>query len=161
MSDQTKRIKIERNLSGLEDWLVGFGVVVQTRDGLQVPVTSINAGNLPFDETKDLAEKMEDVDEVLRLFDLYEQEFIFIEENSDAILAIPGQLAEMQDIQADITAMYNVFIQGALSVRCNPILVEDFLIPDNIDLALHGDVTLEEGVNIVYGENSNLCIISF
>lgn len=152
-----ERIQIERNLAGLEDLLFGFGIINQTRDGEVVPVTKINAGNLPFSETENLAEKMAVVDEVLALFTTYADEFQFIQDNSAAILAIPGQLSDMQDIEANITLMYDAFLAGSIAVKCDPILLADFIIPDNTSLAVHGDIDLN-GFDIIFGVNSHLCM---
>lgn len=49
-------ISINRQLLGIEDILLGVGTVVQTRAGVPVTVTKINATNLPFDEENTLAE---------------------------------------------------------------------------------------------------------
>lgn len=56
----TQRISIERNKAGLEDLLFGTGVETQSRAGRDVVVTKINAQNMPFDESRNLAQALQD-----------------------------------------------------------------------------------------------------
>jgi hypothetical protein len=53
-------VKIERNKAGLEDLLFGTHTEVQLRAGKKVTVTKINAQNLPFDESRTLAQALND-----------------------------------------------------------------------------------------------------
>ena len=56
-----REINLNRQLLGLEDLAFGTGTVEQTRAGTKVNVTKINAGNLPFDETRTLIEFSQEV----------------------------------------------------------------------------------------------------
>ena len=49
-----RTIDLNRQLLGIEDLLIGFGVITQTRGGQTVSITKINASSLPFDETQSL-----------------------------------------------------------------------------------------------------------
>ena len=60
-----QKINVTRNKLGLEDLLFGVGTVNQTREGQTLAVTKINAANLPFDETQNLAQRLEDIDAAL------------------------------------------------------------------------------------------------
>ena len=51
-----REINLNRQLLGLEDLEFGTGTVEQIRAGTTVTITKINAGNLPFDETRTLLE---------------------------------------------------------------------------------------------------------
>lgn len=51
-----RQITLNRQLLGLEDLLFGTGTVTQNRANQVVTITEINAGNLPFDETRTLVE---------------------------------------------------------------------------------------------------------
>lgn len=52
------QVTINRQLLGIEDLLFGVGTVEQIRGGQLLTVTKINAANLPFDNTRTLAEAM-------------------------------------------------------------------------------------------------------
>ena len=56
-----REINLNRQLLGLEDLAFGTGTVEQTRAGTKVNVTKINAGNLPFDETRTFIEFAQEV----------------------------------------------------------------------------------------------------
>lgn len=56
-----REINLNRQLLGLEDLEFGIGTVEQTRAGTKVNITKINAGNLPFDETRTLVEFAQEV----------------------------------------------------------------------------------------------------
>lgn len=56
----TQKVVIERNKAGLEDLAFGTGTETQVRDGVEVLVTKINAQNLPFDESRNLKQALED-----------------------------------------------------------------------------------------------------
>jgi len=47
-------VKIEKNKAGLEDLTFGTEVETQSRNGVSVPVTQINAQNMPFDASRNL-----------------------------------------------------------------------------------------------------------
>lgn len=55
------RVKVNRQLLGMEDLLIGIGTVAQTRSGQQVVVTKINTGDLPYDGVSTLGEKVNQV----------------------------------------------------------------------------------------------------
>ena len=52
-------IEINRQKLGVEDLVFGEGEELQTRAGIQVPVTKINAANLPFNESQTLSEVLD------------------------------------------------------------------------------------------------------
>lgn len=51
-------VVFERNLASLEDLNFGTGTEIQSRNGVDVEVTLINAQNMPFDVTRNLAEAL-------------------------------------------------------------------------------------------------------
>lgn len=53
------KIKVNRQLAGVEDIAWGTGQVEQLRGGEKVLITEINAGNLPFDESATLKETLD------------------------------------------------------------------------------------------------------
>ena len=53
------KIKINRQLAGVEDIAWGTGTVDQLRGGKTVTITEINAGNMPFDESLTLKEALD------------------------------------------------------------------------------------------------------
>lgn len=53
------KIKINRQLAGVEDLAWGTGTVIQQRAGELVEITEINAGNMPFDESLSLKEALD------------------------------------------------------------------------------------------------------
>ncbi len=73
--NMTKKIVVERNLAGLEDLLFGVGTEMQVRDGLEVPVTKINAKNLPFDELSNLGEILGAI--IIELTDGYDLDTLY------------------------------------------------------------------------------------
>lgn len=73
----TQRIEVERNLAGVEDLCFGTGTVTQTRNGNEVTITKINAQNLPFDESRNLATALNEEKA---------QAFAFFTVNSDGFL---------------------------------------------------------------------------
>ena len=54
------KIKINRQLAGVEDIAWGTGTVTQLRGGELVEITEINAGNLPFDESLTLQQVLDE-----------------------------------------------------------------------------------------------------
>lgn len=56
------KMNFQRNLIALEDLLLGTGTVNQTRGTSIVPVTKINAANLPYDANLTLQQKIESLD---------------------------------------------------------------------------------------------------
>lgn len=55
-----RQVETERNLAGLEDLLTEPGTTQQSRNGRLVDITGITALNLPFDETRTLAQSITD-----------------------------------------------------------------------------------------------------
>ena len=53
------KIKVNRQLAGVEDIAWGTGQVEQLRGGEKILITEINAGNLPFDESSTLKEVLD------------------------------------------------------------------------------------------------------
>lgn len=51
---------IKKSLAGSEDLLLGFGTEVQVRNDKNIEITKINAGNIPYDETKSISEFVND-----------------------------------------------------------------------------------------------------
>ena len=51
------KLFLERNLLGVEDFLFGYEIVTQTRNGKEVTVSSVNAQNIPLGEST-LAESL-------------------------------------------------------------------------------------------------------
>ena len=51
-----KNIALNRQLLGVEDLLLGIGVLEQTRGGVKVNITKLNALNIPFDDVKTIAD---------------------------------------------------------------------------------------------------------
>lgn len=52
-------IDINRQLLGVEDLAIGTGTVTQTRTGQQVPITQINADNIPYDGQSSIKDKID------------------------------------------------------------------------------------------------------
>lgn len=95
----TQRINVERNQAGLEDILFGTGAEVQSRAGKDVVVTKINAQNMPFDESRNLAQALQDekarafavfgINEDGELIATYSETSLFsINENGELIMSI-------------------------------------------------------------------------
>ena len=59
MASNIKEIYV--NKLTLEDMEIGVGNVVQTRGGVQVTRTKINAQNFPYDETHTLGQRLNSV----------------------------------------------------------------------------------------------------
>jgi len=55
-----KIVHIEKNKAGVEDLTFGTAVEQQSRNGETVPVTQINAGNMPFDASRSLQEALDE-----------------------------------------------------------------------------------------------------
>ena len=79
-------INLNRQLLGIEDLLFGVGIVTQIRAGKNVNITRINAGNLPFDETRTLLEWVQSIN----------------------IDALGSMVEELQSIYANLTSIGNV-----------------------------------------------------
>lgn len=56
----SEKVNIEKNLAGVEDLTFGVDVEQQSRNGETVPVTQINAANMPFDLSRSLQEAFDE-----------------------------------------------------------------------------------------------------
>ena len=104
-----RKINLNRQLLGLEDILFGTGTVEQTRGGQLVTVTKVNAGNLPFDETRTLLQWAESVN----------------------IWALGSMIIELQAIYDNLASISNVDdnLQLLNTINSNIVVVESVITP--------------------------------
>lgn len=97
-----QKVIIERNLAGLEDLLFGTGVVTQSRGGKDVPVTRINAKNLPFDETRSLSQAIIDLGNYSAHLAQYGQGILDLQANLPTIVDLQTNLPIIIDLQTTL-----------------------------------------------------------
>lgn len=83
-----QKITVTRNKLGLEDLLFGTGTTSQVRGGVATTVTKINAANLPFDETQNLAQALDGINAAADLIESYGSTLNAIAANIDHLLTI-------------------------------------------------------------------------
>ena len=105
-----RQITLNRQLLGLEDLLFGTGTVTQNRANQVVTITEINAGNLPFDETRTLVEFAQDtnIEELGNSIEAINN----LNNNLDKLLIVEDNLTEVvsvaQNIVQNLTEILNV-----------------------------------------------------
>lgn len=154
-----RSINLNRQLVGIEDLLIGFGTVMQTRGGQQALVTKINAGSLPFDETQsllqwaqtlNLAELGAIVDE-LTIVANNKDSIVTVSNNSvninlvaelnDEIVSLYANLIAIQSNYTNITTLIDIYNNMA-----NLLLIASQIIP-NITEILNVDVLAMQVAN--------------
>ena len=105
-----REINLNRQLLGLEDLEFGTGTVEQTRAGTKVNITKINAGNLPFDETRTLVEFAQEVN--LEELGNSVEAINNLNNDLDKLLIVEDNLTEVvsvaQNIVPNLTEILNV-----------------------------------------------------
>lgn len=106
-----RSINLNRQLVGIEDLLIGFGTVMQTRGGQQTLVTKINAGSLPFDETQSLLHWAQTVNlaELGAIID----ELTIVANNKDSIVAVSNNSVNINlvaGLNDEIASLYTNLI---------------------------------------------------
>lgn len=112
----SREININRQLLGLEDILFGTGTVEQTRGGQLVTVTKVNAGNLPFDETRTLIQWAQSVNVealgsmITELQAIYDNlaSIINIEDNLTLLNTINSNITVLQELHTNLSILQNV-----------------------------------------------------
>lgn len=111
-----RQINLNRQLLGLEDILFGTGTVTQTRGGQLATVTKVNAGNLPFDETRTLIQWAQSVNVealgsmVTELQAIYNNLAIIsnIDNNLDLLNIINSNIAVLQELHTNLSILQNI-----------------------------------------------------
>ena len=105
-----REINLNRQLLGLEDLEFGTGTVEQIRAGTKVNITKINAGNLPFDETRTLLEFTQEVN--MEALGNSVKAINNLNNDLDKILIVEDNLPEVvsvaQNIVPNLTEILNV-----------------------------------------------------
>lgn len=114
-----RQIKLNRQKLGVEDLLFGTGTEEQTRGNQQAVVTKINAGNLPFDETRSLIEFAQQVN--LELLGNSITELLNINTNLSTFLTVEDNLGILTIIEESITNLNSLYtnLQAILDVNAN------------------------------------------
>ena len=126
-----RQIKLNRQKLGVEDLLFGTGTEEQTRGNQQAIVTKINAGNLPFDETRSLSEFAQQVN---------------LEQLGNAI-------TELLNINANLSGLLNIdpyqFNKIGFKTNINETVATGQVAwnqqESTIDVGLNSEVTLQVG----------------
>lgn len=128
------KVEIQRNLIGLEDLLVGVGVVQQTRGptgSAPVNVTRINAQNLPYDGDTSLAEKLIEIESLAQSLSVVDEQGNFLTgyiNTSENQLNLAGRLWN-HEIDANQAEIY----YGSIRIlKYNP-TTGDFILPEDTD----------------------------
>ena len=124
-----REITLNRQKLGLEDLAFGTGTEEQVRAGIIVTINKINAGNLPFDETKTLLEFAKDT-------------------NIEALGAIVTKLSAIGDNLIQINATFDNLV-GINSIVSN--LSELLLVNDNAAQVASDKVTVANDKTTVLG----------
>lgn len=111
-----REITLNRQKLGLEDLLFGVGIVTQIRAGQKVDVTRINAGNLPFDETRTLLEWTQSINLDALSSMTTELQAIYdnlttignVEDNLTVINNLEDNLVALQSLYTNISKLQNI-----------------------------------------------------
>lgn len=154
-----RSINLNRQLVGIEDLLIGFGTVMQTRGGQQTLVTKINAGSLPFDETQSLLHWAQTVN--LAELGAIVDELTIVANNKDSIVAVSnnsvnvnlvaGLNDEIASLYANLIAIQSNYtnITTLIDIHnnmANLLLIASQIIP-NITEILNVDVLATQVAN--------------
>ena len=114
-----RQIKLNRQKLGVEDLLFGTGTEEQTRGNQQAIVTKINAGNLPFDETRSLSEFAQQVN--LEQLGNSITELLNINTNLSTFFTVEDNLGILTIIEESITNLNSLYtnLQAILDVNAN------------------------------------------
>jgi hypothetical protein len=124
-----REITLNRQKLGLEDLAFGTGTEEQVRAGIIVTINKINAGNLPFDETRTLLEFVQDA-------------------NIEELGAIVTKLSAIGDNLTQINATFDNLV-GINSIVSN--LSELLLVNDNAAQVASDKVTVANDKTTVLG----------
>ena len=111
-----REINLNRQLLGLEDLEFGTGTVEQTRAGTIVTITKINAGNLPFDETRTLVEFAQEVNleelgnsvEAINNLNNNLDKLLIVEDNLPIINNVEAIKESIVTLDTNILALQNI-----------------------------------------------------
>ena len=165
-----REININRQKLCLEDLIFGVGTETQTRAGQSVVVTKINAGNLPFDETKSLLEwaKSVNLEELgnmsAELQALYDNLPMLgnVEDNLTMLNAIEDSLTMLNSIYTNISKIQNVDTNMQKLQNIDTHMAELSAIYTNLAMlqAVYNNLTMlnnvEDNLTAINSVNSNL-----
>lgn len=153
-----RQINLNRQLLGLEDILFGTGTVTQTRGGQLATVTKINAGNLPFDETRTLIQWAQSVNVEALGSMITELQAIY--DNLAIISNIEDNLALLNNINSNITVLQTLHTNLSIlqNVNSNIPIITD--VNNNLDILTSIYNNLSSLVNIHTNLTSLLAIDS-
>ena len=145
-----REINLNRQLLGLEDLAFGTGTVEQTRAGTKVNVTKINAGNLPFDETRTFIEFAQEVNleelgnsvEAINNLNNDLDKILIVEDNLPIINNVEAIKDSIVTLDTNILALQNIDINMS-SINT----VEDNL-PEVVSVAQNIVPNLTEILNV-------------
>jgi len=140
-----RSININRQKLGLEDLTFGVGTETQTRAGQSVVVTKINAGNLPFDETRSLLEWAQSLN--LEELGNMSAELQALYNNLTMLGNVEDNLVMLNSVEDNLTELLQVN-ENAAQVAADKIIVNaDKLIvsQDKIDIT-----TMKSAVESMY-----------
>ena len=111
-----RQITLNRQLLGLEDLLFGTGTVTQNRANQVVTITEINAGNLPFDETRTLVEFAQDTNleglgnsvEAINNLNNNLDKLLIVEDNLPIINNVEAIKESIVTLDTNILALQNI-----------------------------------------------------
>ena len=121
-----REINLNRQLLGLEDLEFGTGTVEQIRAGTKVNITKINAGNLPFDETRTLFEFTQAVNieelgnsiEAINNINNNLDKLLIVEDNlpiinnveaiKESIVTLDTNILALQNIETNMSSIHTV-----------------------------------------------------
>lgn len=147
------KVEVEKNLIGLEDMLFGVGEVTQNRGGSPVTVTKINAANLPFDETRSLLERIEEMDE----------QYEFMMENRDLMMAAIEVVTLLNALSVNIDDLAAWLVNGSGQLSAfhayKQEVTEDEFLADGVNYTMLEDTIIGEDVVINMGVGTKLYVL--
>ena len=159
-----REINLNRQLLGLEDLEFGTGIVEQTRAGTKVNITRINAGNLPFDETRTLFEFVQavNIEELGNSVEAINN----LNNDLDKILIVEDNLPIINNVEAIkdsiVTLDTNILVLQNINTNMSSIhTVEDNLpIINNVEAIKESIVTLDTNILALQNINTNMSSIN-
>ena len=159
-----RQITLNRQLLGLEDLLFGTGTVTQNRANQVVTITEINAGNLPFDETRTLVEfaQATNLEELGNSVEAINN----LNNNLDKLLIVEDTLPIINNVEAIkesiVTLDTNILALQNIDTNMSSInTVEDNLpIINNVEAIKESIVTLDTNILALQNIDTNMSSIN-
>ena len=146
------QVEVTKNLAALEDLLFGVGTTTQQRGGQSVEVTKINAANLPFDATRSLQERIDEMDD----------QYAYMMQNRELLMAAVNVITLLNALQVNIDELAAWLANGHQVSAFIPMVksvTHDEYLGDNLNYFMLEETEIGEDVTIHMGVDTHLYVL--